>query len=422
MARAYRKKRSVGRSGRRKYKKAPRRRTARRAPKRRTVRGTDDYYNNPILLMGLKRDSSKRGIKRIRSLKAAPKVGYNQPVGSTQFGRFKKFAAESAYRGLMALPALLTGEDFTSPDFIRSIDPGHYESENKYFNAIASHLDGERRNGDLLDYTTKLGHMIGSIVAPSVKKIDFASKLGNNLPMPDFMNVKKAILPDFMYGVHDKINLPDFVEDGLDRFSDLYEKYQHSSLRDFAGESEVNRVLNSHNFTIEDQKRSAFDKLGHHVPFQSDWPRNPHTPSPEKIITSPRKPYTPSPEHSPNRTFSDWGQKSPYKEPQFLKQINESNSRPSRTVKSPVHLGFTKPKKKDVDFSKYGIILNVKGHPPKVRTTPAPGYTFQKWTRVRNDLERIFVQDIPDDLPGLDHVPNNPKALKAYRRAFPSNY
>jgi len=168
----YAKRKSTGRK-RRVYKKTSRVRRAPATKPRRMVRGTDDYYNNPTLLLGLQRDYKTRPERSIKRTPAPVSVPVNKEPSTFEY--LGRFAVDTLYRNIN-VPRVFGLTDDKTPEFVKSIFPDFYKNQDQtekqllampndlLANKFLTFFDGQRRPGDIKDITDFLGKKALDIV------------------------------------------------------------------------------------------------------------------------------------------------------------------------------------------------------------------------------------------------------------------
>lgn len=233
------KKRRVSRKPRKMTKRKSVRRTRRVAKPRRTVKGTDDYYNNPLLLLGLKRNNSTRPQRSFKSDDYGTKPMDVKPDTGPTVGQMKNFARDMLVHNL-SYPFAMTGltDDEKSTDFVRKNFPGFYDdtkkdhdiyiSKNNTINTVLSWLDRQDRPGNYNSTFDKIGNLMLTPVMPKLKEsvgsyLDF-DRTPFYLNPANYIDLRNIDTDDAINIAHDyvtgKQNFPDVVEDGLDYISD----------------------------------------------------------------------------------------------------------------------------------------------------------------------------------------------------------
>lgn len=391
MPRRYRRTtRSRRRTGRKRTRYA--RKAYRKAPRRRIVRGTDNYSKNPLLLLGLKHTTPYGGDKGNRraptpKLVAAPKYSYFEKMLGT--------VARGTVRSLGSIPKAL-GLIHKDLDvaWIRENFPGHFDQQDeatnpwlrRMSNIFMSHYDGIRREGDLIDEADQIGDNLLSVVP--LRK---ALSEGVKTLFPDGM---EELLPNMQKHFHSiqeyGINLPEFVEDGLDTFSEKLDNLNnHTSLRNFAMEDEVTKVIRNHDFLAQQKPDDRFYKPAGYNSDPREYSRSfkSHTPlNPPRGLVSPIA----------NRLRSKFNVTVDEPQESVISRLYERE-------KIPLNERLNKLVNDEVSFTK------------------KDGYTKKGYRVIRNKILPVFLKDVGDgldDLPDLELVPINWDNFREHRDAL----
>lgn len=245
----YVKRRSTGRK-RRVYKKTSRVRRAPAKRPRKMVRGTDDYYNNPTLLLGLQRDYKTRPERATKRSPLPPRPTIKEEP--TDFQKLGRFAVDSIYRNLN-IPRVFGLTDDKTPEFVKSIFPDFYKNQdgtekelmqdpNKFFNPFLTWADGQRRPGDLKPAVDFVGHNLLKFVGiPDLSdQVPFykeAKELYDGGGLEWLKKQKEFLLSD------DNQKLLDFAKDftgygpdsvSHEKFYDYFSPYLKNQFRDYS--------------------------------------------------------------------------------------------------------------------------------------------------------------------------------------------
>jgi len=318
---AYKRKKSTRKVARRTKKRTASRRKITRKP-RRTVKGTDDYYNNPLLLLGLKRNYSTRPVRRFNSLEKKKKIDPVKEDKGPTVGQMKNFAKDMFVHNF-SFPFAITGltDDEQSVDFVRKNFPGFYDdskkdhdiyiSKNNTINTVLSWLDRQDRPGNYNSTFDKIGNIMLTPVLPKMKesvgsylnfdRTPFYLNPSNyidltNIDTDDVINIAQ----DYVSG---KSNLPDVVEDGLDYISDAImqiEKTTDSIRRNgIRIPTYLDQMLDDmpdfswHDFVDEEKTRKSIADFQSGKPFSVSFkPKSALIPLPDDWKTNPEYKHT----------------------------------------------------------------------------------------------------------------------------------
>jgi len=313
---AYKKKRSTRKVARRtKRRAAPRRKIARKP--RKTVKGTDDYYNNPLLLLGLKRNNSTRPVRRFNSASTKKKSEPKKEDTGPTIGQMKNIARDMLVHNL-AFPFAMVGltDDEKSVDFVRKNFPGFYDdskkdhdvyiSKNNTVNTVLSWLDRQDRPGNYNSTFDKIGNIMLTPVMPKLKESVGSYLNFDRTPFylnpSNYMDLRNIDTDDAINIAHDyvtgKHNLPDVLEDGLDYISDTIMNIEKVSKDAFANGIRVPSfvddflddmpTLSIHDFVDEERTKKAIAEFQTGKPFSVSFkPKHDLIPLPDDWNTNP---------------------------------------------------------------------------------------------------------------------------------------
>lgn len=299
------KKRKMARKPRRTVKRrtVARRKTRRVAKPRRTVKGSDDYYNNPLLLLGLKRDYATHKSRPVASVMPTTQKPVEEIPTTKQVFNF----AKDMLVHNLSYPFYITGltDDQKSFDFIRNNFPSFYGdaekshdifiSKNKYVNGLLSFFDRQKRPGNVNSYLDVPGKALYSYVLPSLKDdvvksvtdmSDTVQEISQAISEP-----QKALMKYVNSGNHPEVieDVADYISDTIvnykrkydDAFNngilvpqvvdDMLDKVGRYSIRDFNQEDEFKKI--SDEFFSGKPGFSRGKKAK--IPLPDDWATNP---------------------------------------------------------------------------------------------------------------------------------------------------